>query len=198
MAAPPGQVIQGPPTNAVFWVRGFHGCGAFCTFSAAEMLYNGAPAESQMPQQMQSVMTLTEYQQAIKDLNAVVKRFTTASYQLLSFAVPVILIFAVAIPVMLAGESACDDNSPKDYWRESCVENWEDCATRDFKALNMLYPDCDMACPSTGNDLCLACPEGCQVSWRNPHVLFYSPARTRAPLPQFLNVWSFCAVHPGG
>ena len=180
------------PGTAVLYIRGFsYTSKEPCSCTRPELLATtsgGSNARldlSRIPQELQLAGGITpqEFADNCTRLNDKVKKFIPGgSMTLRTVAVPIIVSLA-GVVLLRVGSGMCDDPSPKDYWRCcECVENDENCATRELEPLDNYYASCravcnaesatastigpgcprsDIGCPfddDVGNTTCLSCP----------------------------------------
>ena len=178
------------PGTAVLYIRGFsYASKEPCGCVKPELLgttSGGSHARldtSSLPQELAGCgITPQEFADNCARIDDKAKKFVPGgSLSLRAIAVPIIITL-VGVVLALVGPTMCGDASPKDYWRDECVQTSEDCATRELDDLDDLYASCravcnaesaaastispgcpsdDLGCPyddNVDNTPCLSCP----------------------------------------
>ena len=178
------------PGTAVLYIRGFSyvskepcGCAKPELLGTTSGGSNARLDTSSLPQELTGCgITPQEFADNCARIDDKVKKFVPpGSLSLRAIAVPIIITLA-GVVLALVGPRMCGDASPKDYWRDECVETSEDCATRELADLDDLYASCravcnaesaaastispgcpsdDLGCPfddNVDNTPCLSCP----------------------------------------
>ena len=115
---------------------------------------------------MRHRITPEEFADGCARVDGIAKHLVPAGSMVLRMIVLPMLMVLAGGALMGIGATICDDETPKDYWRDECVEMGENCATRSLPPLESLYPTCRAVCNATLSPAALAettspgCPAG--------------------------------------
>ena len=162
------------PGTAVMYIRGFsYTAYKPCTCATPELLATTSGGcvskldTGSVPQELAGcAITPEEFADGCARVDGIAKHLVPAGSMVLRMIVLPMLMVLAGGALMGIGATICDDETPKDYWRDECVEMGENCATRSLPPLESLYPTCRAVCNATLSPGALAettspgCPAG--------------------------------------
>ena len=162
------------PGTAVMYIRGFsYTAYKPCTCATPELLATTSGGcvskldTGSVPQELAGcAITPEEFADGCARVDGIAKHLVPAGSMVLRMIVLPMLMVLAGGALMGIGATICDDETPKDYWRDECVEMGENCATRSLPPLESLYPTCRAVCNATLSPAALAettspgCPAG--------------------------------------